>query len=249
MTKKLPGLRRTRRPKTEAAKATDAAAPEETPKRKSTRKRTAKRTSAKVAATSRRASTTAPVESPASDPPPPEPPLKADVTQVPDEAVEIIDPQEITPIEQEESLARRHRQAERIISRHAAWATAGGLIPLPLVDIAAVSATQVRLITALAELYGAPFSRDMVKACVAAVAGGVSPYAISFGTVSLLFKSMPGAGLAVGLVGMAGLSNLSTRVIGRIFAHHFASGGDVWNADLRALSQTYSDTMAKGGAD
>jgi uncharacterized protein (DUF697 family) len=249
MTKKLPGMQRTRRPKAQPAEAADAAALEEAPKLKSTPKRTVKRTSAKVAAASRRASTTASIESAASDSTPPEPPLKANVTQVPDEAVEIVEPHETTPMEQDESLARRHRQAERIISRHAAWATAGGLIPLPLVDIAAVSATQVRLVMALAKLYGAPFSPDMVKACVAAVAGGVSPYAISFGTVSLLFKSVPGAGVAVGLVGMAGLSNLSTRVVGQIFAHHFASGGDVWNADLRALSRTYSDKMAKGGSD
>jgi uncharacterized protein (DUF697 family) len=158
---------------------------------------------------------------------------------------EIVDKDMITPIERAEALAKRRAEAERIITRHAAWSTAGSLIPLPVVDVAAVSATQLRMVMELARLHGVPFSADGVKAVVGAVVGGVTPYAVSAGAVSLLFKSLPGAGLVAGLAGMAGLSNLSTRVLGGLFARHFEAGGTLDRGELKALRLGYAEAMSR----
>ena len=247
MNKKLPGLQRTRRPKTGES---EAVGPAQTTVPRNKEKPKVKRARVKTATASRETAARksaapkldpAPSEAPQVNAPPVE-----EIVQIPDSAVDVINPNETTPIERNEESRRRYREARRIISRHAAWSSAGGLIPLPYADIAAVSGIQVRMVMTLADLYGAPFSRDMVKAGVASVVGGAVPHAISAGAVSLFFKSVPGVGAIAGMVGMAGLSNLSTRILGRLFARHFAAGGDLQDSDLKALSRDYEDAIAEG---
>ncbi|MDA1310081.1 MAG: DUF697 domain-containing protein [Proteobacteria bacterium] len=247
MSKKLPGLQRTRRPKAGEPEATGSA---KTTEPKNKEKPGAAHPRAKTATASRK---TAPRKSaaPVFDAAPSEPaevnaPALEEIRAIPDEDVDVINPNETTPIERNEELRLQHREAKRIISRYAAWSSAGGLIPLPYADIAAVSGIQVRMVMALADLYRAPFSRDMVKAGVASVVGGAAPHAISAGAVSLFFKSLPGVGTIVGMAGMAGLSNLSTRILGRLFARHFATGGALQQADLKALSRDYEEAVADG---
>lgn len=207
MNKKLPGLRRTRRPSTEETEAIKPVTPAKPKKKRSSK---APRSGAKTA-TSQRETPSRKNAAPRPHPEPNEPPLGTaspveEIKNTPDAKVEVIASNETTPIERDEESRRRHRESRQIISLHAAWSSAGGLIPLPYADMAAVSGIQIRMVMKLADLHGAPFSRAMVKAAVASVVGGTAPHAISVGAVSLLFKSVPGVGTFAGMAGMAGLS-------------------------------------------
>ncbi len=247
MSKKLPGLQRTRRPNAKAAEEAvheaSQAAPEKTPKAP---KHSPARPRARPATSSRKTAarkSAEPVgEATANET---SSPSIEEVREIPDAAVELIPSDETTPIERTEEAARRDRHAKRIISDHAAWSSAGGLIPVPYVDIAAVSGIQVRMVMKLADVYGVPFSRTLVKAGIASVVGGAAPHAISTGVVGMVFKSAPGIGSIAGMLGMAGLSNLSTRILGQLFARHFAAGGDLHKDGLKTLSQDYKDAIAR----
>ena len=60
---------------------------------------------------------------------------------------------------------------------------------------------------------------------------------------------MPGIGLAVGIAGMAGLSNLATRTIGRLFIDHFEAGGDLTNVDTDAMRKSFKEEMKSQKAE
>jgi hypothetical protein len=62
-------------------------------------------------------------------------------------------------------------QADAIIRSHVLWAMGGGLIPIPLVDFAAVTAVQLEMLQQLAHLYGVDYSRSNGKAFVSALTG------------------------------------------------------------------------------
>ena len=45
------------------------------------------------------------------------------------------------------------------------------LVPIPLVDVAAVGGVQLQMLRRLSEIYGVPFSENMGKSVIASLAG------------------------------------------------------------------------------
>jgi uncharacterized protein (DUF697 family) len=120
--------------------------------------------------------------------------------------------------------ARRDEVASQLVDRLALWSGAAGLIPLPVVDLAAVGGVQLYMLRRLAEIYGVPFSENRGKSVLASLAGAVLPFTTAT-TVGGLAKFFPIFGTAIGQLTMAGVSAPATWVIGKVFIQHFASGG------------------------
>jgi uncharacterized protein (DUF697 family) len=121
------------------------------------------------------------------------------------------------------NAVRRLARARAIVERHATYSAAGGLIPLPLVNVASVTAIILRMVKRLSTLYGVPFERDRARAIVVGLAGGATPTGLAAVTTSTLQYLVPASaliGLAVSSVAAVGC----TRSIGRIFVEHFENG-------------------------
>jgi len=122
----------------------------------------------------------------------------------------------------------RDEAASKLVDRFSLWSGAAGLVPIPLVDIAAVGGVQLQMLRRLSEIYGVPFSENLGKSLIASLAGSVIP--ASTATTAALgagsfVKFMPGFGTAIGAVTMPVISAGATYVIGKVFIQHFASGG------------------------
>jgi uncharacterized protein (DUF697 family) len=118
---------------------------------------------------------------------------------------------------------RRRSLALAIVERHAAYAAIGGIIPVPIANVAGVTAVIVRMVKVLSGLYGVPFERDRARAIVIGLMGGTVPTGLGAVTASTLVSLVPGSNL-IGL-GVASVSAIAcTRSIGRIFVEHFESG-------------------------
>jgi uncharacterized protein (DUF697 family) len=118
----------------------------------------------------------------------------------------------------------RDEAASKLVDRFSLWSGAAGLIPVPLVDIAAVGGVQLQMLRRLSEIYVVPFSENQGKSIIASVAGAVVPE-LSAAGISSAFKFVPVVGTAVGTCSMAVFSAGATWVIGKVFIQHFASGG------------------------
>jgi hypothetical protein len=70
---------------------------------------------------------------------------------------------------------RRRMRARAIVERHANFSALGGAIPLPIVNIASITAIIVRMVKSLSALYGVPFERNRTRAIVIGLMGGVMP--------------------------------------------------------------------------
>jgi uncharacterized protein (DUF697 family) len=128
----------------------------------------------------------------------------------------------------------RRARAHKIVQRHAALAAAGGLVPLPFLNMASVTAVIVRMVKVLSAHYGAPFERDRANAIVVGLLGGAMPTGMAAVTISTLGYVLPSAnlfGIAVSSITAAAC----TRGIGRFFAEHFESGATL--ADLPVPAQ------------
>ena len=122
----------------------------------------------------------------------------------------------------------RDERASKLVDRFSLWSGAAGLIPVPLIDIAAVGGVQLQMLRRLSEIYNVPFSDNMGKSVIASLAGSVIPASTATTTamgVSSLLKSLPAIGTAIGAITMPAFSAGATYVIGKVFIQHFASGG------------------------
>lgn len=117
----------------------------------------------------------------------------------------------------------RRSLARAIIERHAAYAAVGGVIPVPIANVAGVTAVIVRMVKVLSGLYGVPFERDRARAMVIGLMGGTVPTGLGAVTASTLVALIPGSAV-IGL-GVSSIAAIAcTRSIGRVFVEHFEGG-------------------------
>ncbi len=129
-----------------------------------------------------------------------------------------------------------------IIRNHTLIAAGVGLIPVPLMDIAAVGATQLLMIRKLSKYYDLPFSQHRAKALITALIGA--------GETSLILTSLgkwvPGIG-AIGLtVATAVTAGGVTYAIGKVFERHFEMGGTLLDLDANAMKAYFAEQYQEG---
>lgn len=132
-------------------------------------------------------------------------------------------------------------EAERIIRSHVLWAMGAGLIPVPVVDIAAVTAVQLDIIKQLSALHGSKFSVTEGKALLSALTGS------TFAAIgSSLFKAIPGIGTVLGGVSMSIASGASTYAVGQVIEAQLLATGSLDNIDLKQAKRAYSSAYEEG---
>ena len=119
--------------------------------------------------------------------------------------------------------ARRRALAHKIVSRHKNYAAAGGLVPLPVINIAGVTAINLRMVKQLSELYQVPFERDRTRSLIVGLIGGAVPTGVGTATSSIMMWVMPG-GVLLGLGAAALTAGALTRGIGLVFIESFERG-------------------------
>ena len=124
----------------------------------------------------------------------------------------------------EKTDSTRDERAAELVDRLSLWSGAAGLIPVPLVDVAAVWGVQLHMLRRLSEIYGVPFSENRGKSILTSLAGAMIP-ATAATTMTSLMKGVPIVGTAIGALTMPAVGAGATWIIGKVFIKHFTSGG------------------------
>jgi uncharacterized protein (DUF697 family) len=136
-------------------------------------------------------------------------------------------------------------EGDKIIRNHALGSMGIGLIPLPLVDLVALTGVQLNMIRKLAGLYNIPFAKDKVKHAVASLVGSGIPVAIG-GTLTSLIKTIPIIGQTTGALAMPAIAGGMTYALGKVFVQHFASGGTFLNFRPEEVKEYYAQMFQEG---
>lgn len=139
-------------------------------------------------------------------------------------------------------MKEKEEEISRIIRNHviASMAT-GALVPIPGVDIAAVTGVQLNMILKLSELYGKEYSESSARAWVGALAGGL---AARLGASAV--KLIPGVGTLLGGASMAIMSGASTYAMGQVIVKHYESGGTQYDFDPDRFKTLFKEQFEKG---
>lgn len=135
---------------------------------------------------------------------------------------------------------------EQLMRSHVWSAMAVGLIPLPLVDFAAVTVVQLNLLRKLTQEYGIKFSASAVKNTLGALVGGVIPATAGPGLAFSLSKFVPVLGTTLGVITLPILSGATTYAIGKVFIQHFASGGTLLTFNADKMKAYYAEMLKEG---
>lgn len=135
----------------------------------------------------------------------------------------------------------KEEHIDKIINNHVLYSMGLGIIPIPLVDIAGVTATQLDMLSQIGSVHGKNFSDISGKSFIASTAGAtVARLAASF------LKAIPGIGSIIGGVSMSIMSGASTYAIGQVAHRFFRDGLELEDIDAELAQSIYEEEFEKG---
>ncbi len=150
-----------------------------------------------------------------------------------------------------DGLAAREKSAQKLIEKYALFTAATGLVPVPLIDLAASSVLQVTMLKNLAGLYEIEYSEQRAKVLIGSLLGSVAP--ISFagqlrGLLGLLLRTVPAVGVLAGISLLPAATWASTYALGKVFIQHFELGGTLLDFDPKKMRDHFAQQYAAAKA-
>jgi len=136
--------------------------------------------------------------------------------------------------------------ANRIVKNHMLVALAVGLVPVPVVDVAAVTAIQLRMLSRLSHEYDVEFSEELGGSVIGSLVGAGGSYLASSAAAHLLLHLVPVAGWLANAATTAIFSSASTFAVGKVFVQHFSSGGTFLTFDPEKVREYYWEQLNQG---
>jgi CRP-like cAMP-binding protein/uncharacterized protein (DUF697 family) len=116
----------------------------------------------------------------------------------------------------------RRRRATAIVERHANYSAIGGFIPLPIANVAAITAVIMRMVRELNKLYDEPIGHERAYAIAIGLMGGIIPSGFAKLATSTIAPFVPGYNL-VGLAVSSVAASTYARSVGRVLIDHLES--------------------------
>ncbi len=130
---------------------------------------------------------------------------------------------------------------ESIIKNHVIYSMTAAMIPVPLVDISAITVIQLDMIKQIANAYGAQYDHDAGKSLVSSLAGATLA---RVGASAI--KAIPGVGTIIGISAQVAFSGASTYALGKIFDAHFSNKNSIFDISAQSVKAKYEELLEKG---
>jgi uncharacterized protein (DUF697 family) len=136
--------------------------------------------------------------------------------------------------------------SKRIVKNYMWWSMGAGLIPVPFVDLAAVSGVQLKMLKDMSDVYDINFSDNKGKSIVSALLGSIVPNSLSVGSMGSILKMVPFIGTVLGGLSMSLFSGAATYAIGKVFIQHFEAGGTFLDFDPVKVKDYFHKLFQEG---
>jgi uncharacterized protein (DUF697 family) len=146
---------------------------------------------------------------------------------------------------QQSHLNNQEAQIESIIRNHIGYAMVAGIIPVPIMDIAAITGVQLDMISRLAKKYDVDFDAERGRIFIGSLVGASA--ANFLGRIgSSMLKIIPGIGTVLGMSSQALLAGASTYALGRLFQRYFEEGKDLLDFDVERIRADFDSLVNRG---
>jgi uncharacterized protein (DUF697 family) len=135
--------------------------------------------------------------------------------------------------------------AESLVKKYAFGSLAVGLVPLPLIDLAALTALQLMMLSRLSRKFDVNFSEQRARSFIWSLAGAGGATGLRAG-IMLMVRSIPGPHRLAMVATTALTGSASTYAIGKVFIQHFESGGTFLTFDPEKVRAHYAEQFQQG---
>ncbi len=139
----------------------------------------------------------------------------------------------------------QEESADTIIRKHVTFAMAGGLIPVPLLDLAAVTAVQLDMLKQLAQEYGAPFDSGSARSFVTSLTSTLAGSVLARVGASMV-KAIPGIGTVLGGITQVVTTGASTYAVGNLFRRVFREKRPIESLNVETVKAEAAAYYEKG---
>ncbi|MCB2198619.1 DUF697 domain-containing protein [bacterium] len=136
--------------------------------------------------------------------------------------------------------------SKKIVKNYMWWSMGAGLIPVPLVDMAAVTGVQMKMVADISKEYDVKFSENRSRSIIISLLGSLVPNAFARGFVGSLLKALPLVGTIAGTLSMSLFSGAATYAIGQVFVQHFELGGTLLDFDADKMKAYFEEQFKEG---
>ena len=143
-------------------------------------------------------------------------------------------------------MSQKERQSLKTVKNYMWWSMGAGLIPIPVLDLAAIASVQLKMLSDVSKVYEIPFEENRGKALISTLVGFVMERSVAFGSVSSLLKVIPGVGALAGAPTMALSCGAYTWALGKVFIKHFETGGTFLNFDPEQVKEYFKQQFEEG---
>jgi len=140
-----------------------------------------------------------------------------------------------------------YADAEELVRKYSFGSLAVGLVPLPLLDLAALTAVQLHMLSRLARRFEVEFSEQRARSFIWSLvgAGGATGFR---GILMTFIKALPGPHRLAKVVTTGVFGSAATFAIGKVFIQHFESGGTFLTFDPEKVRAYYAEQYKHGVA-
>jgi len=125
-------------------------------------------------------------------------------------------------------------KAQEIIKHNVAWSAGAGMIPVPGLDLVAITGVELKLVSELCAAYDIPFNKSLAKPIILSLIGSLGATWLAPVVASTTLKLVPGIGALLSGTSLAATSGAITYGVGHIFLDHFKAGGTLSDFNLIA---------------
>ena len=133
------------------------------------------------------------------------------------------------------------KQADAITNRRTLYAAGAGLLPFPLVDVAALLGVQAFMVKDIADVYGVDFKEQKAKSIITTLVGDLGALGVMSGV-----KAIPVVGSILGAFSASLTGAAATYALGRVFTQHFDQGGTLLNFDPVTSRKYFQEAYEEG---
>ncbi len=136
--------------------------------------------------------------------------------------------------------------SDQVLKKYMILSMAVGLVPLPLVDVAALTGIQLQMLSKLAKSFDVEFSKELSKTVLGSLLASSGSVLATTTTSRFLLRFAPGGGAVVAGVNTAVFAGASTFAVGKVFVQHFESGGTFLTFDPEKVREYFASQYKQG---
>ena len=143
-------------------------------------------------------------------------------------------------------MNEKEQIATKKIRNYMWWSMGAGLVPIPFLDLVAISGVQLKMVSELAKIYEVPFNENRGKSIIGALVGSLVPSSLACSVVGSALKAIPAVGTIAGASAMALFSGAAAWALGKVFVQHFEAGGTFLDFNPEAVREYFRAQFDEG---